>query len=404
MALYRKNRVTNDKFSNNISKVIIILKNHAGIIKSVMGILALWFVMLWSVNALAQNNQVTSEKLLVGVMSGAPLSMKSADNDWQGIGVELWQIVAQEMGVQYELQEYNSFDEVLDAAKKSEFDVFIAMAATKQREIFMDFSHPYLLSGSAIAVAAESTTSRWLVIVENLVSWGFLKVIGLLVLLWYIAGSLVWLCERSYNPEMFGGDTRNGIGQGIWWAAVTMTTVGYGDKAPKTLAGRMVALVWMLASVIFISSVTASITTSLTVGELKDKVHGLSSLPNVRVGSVAQSQPYHFLNDRGIVVRPYMNVQDGLRAVVENKIDAFVYDELVLKHMARTEFTSQVQVLGETFGNYYINMGIPTDSPLREPLNRALLGILPGSDWLKIKARYVGPGKTEVAPKIKTIR
>jgi len=52
---------------------------------------------------------------------------------------------------------------------------------------------------------------------------------------------------------------------------VTMTTVGYGDKSPKTLGGRMVALVWMIFSIIFIASFTANITTSLTLSELKER-------------------------------------------------------------------------------------------------------------------------------------
>ena len=38
----------------------------------------------------------------------------------------------------------------------------------------------------------------------------------------------------------------------FWWAAVTMTTVGYGDKTPVTTGGRIVGLVWMFTSVIVI--------------------------------------------------------------------------------------------------------------------------------------------------------
>jgi voltage-gated potassium channel Kch len=60
-----------------------------------------------------------------------------------------------------------------------------------------------------------------------------------------VTGALIWLAERRHNEEQFRRDPAAGIGNGIWWSAVTMTTVGYGDKAPVTLAGRVIALVWM---------------------------------------------------------------------------------------------------------------------------------------------------------------
>ena len=203
----------------------------------------------------------------------------------------------------------------------------------------------------------------------------------------------MWLFERRRNREMFGGGTAKGIGQGIWWAAVTMTTVGYGDKSPKTLGGRIVALAWMLASIILISSFTATITTSLTVGELSGKVRGVNDLPNVRVGSVAKSETLNFLSERGIAVLPFVNERDGLQAIVDNKIDAFVYNELVLKYLLRTEFPARVQVLPGIFDHYYVSMGMPEGSQLREPLNRALLEIMRGDDWLKLLEKYGGPGR-----------
>ncbi|UCE83683.1 MAG: transporter substrate-binding domain-containing protein [Deltaproteobacteria bacterium] len=367
-------------------------RNHKIALVRALGTVALCILFLLPVNALAQDDRAATDKLLVGAVFAPPASMKSADGKWEGLAIELWRRVAQEMGVQYELREYSSFGEITDAVKKNEVDVITAVAVTKQRELFMDFSNPYLRSGSAIAVAAESTGPSWLRIVEHLVSLDFLKVICVLILLWLTAGAFVWLFERSRNPAMFGGGKVKGIGQGIWWAAVTMTTVGYGDKAPKSLGGRMVALVWMLVSIILIASFTATITTSLTVGQLSGKVRGPRDLPTVRVGSVAESASLSFLSERGIAALPFVHERDGLQAIVENKIDAFVHNELVLKYLLRTEFPARVQVLPETFDHYYVSMGMPSGSPLREPLNRALLEIMSRDDWLRLLESYVGSG------------
>jgi voltage-gated potassium channel len=46
---------------------------------------------------------------------------------------------------------------------------------------------------------------------------------------------------------------------GIWWAVVTVTTVGYGDLYPKTIAGRLVAMLLMLVGIGFIAVLTASV-------------------------------------------------------------------------------------------------------------------------------------------------
>lgn len=49
------------------------------------------------------------------------------------------------------------------------------------------------------------------------------------------------------------------IADGLWWAIVTVTTVGYGDMFPVTPAGRMAASVLMLLGIGFVALITASI-------------------------------------------------------------------------------------------------------------------------------------------------
>jgi voltage-gated potassium channel len=52
------------------------------------------------------------------------------------------------------------------------------------------------------------------------------------------------------------------VGVGLWWAIQTVTTVGYGDVAPKAVGGRVVAALVMLYGIAFIAIVTAVITST----------------------------------------------------------------------------------------------------------------------------------------------
>jgi voltage-gated potassium channel len=53
------------------------------------------------------------------------------------------------------------------------------------------------------------------------------------------------------------------VGQGMWWAVQSVTTVGYGDVVPHEAGGRVIATVVMLTGIAFLSLVTASVTAML---------------------------------------------------------------------------------------------------------------------------------------------
>jgi voltage-gated potassium channel len=53
---------------------------------------------------------------------------------------------------------------------------------------------------------------------------------------------------------------RGGFADGIWWAIVTASTIGYGDIAPSTIWGRVIAVLLMLSGIGLISTLAASIT------------------------------------------------------------------------------------------------------------------------------------------------
>jgi ABC-type amino acid transport substrate-binding protein len=211
-----------------------------------------------------------------------------------------------------------------------------------------------------------------------------------LALVLFAIGLAVWWLERRRNPEQFGGSALQGVGSGFWWSAVTMTTVGYGDKAPATFGGRLVALVWMFASLILVSGFTAAIASALTLSGLEGSIRGPEDLPRVRVGSVADTTSADFLRRRGIRFIAHESPGEALSALSQGRLDAVVYDKPILRYLARTEIGPDIRMLPHTLDQQQYAIALPEGSPLREELNRALLAVIDGPDWRETLAAHLG--------------
>lgn len=75
------------------------------------------------------------------------------------------------------------------------------------------------------------------------------------VVLLILLGGLGFALSESGEAEAFW--TR--LGRGVWWAMVTITTVGYGDVVPLTLPGRIVGFLLMISGLIALSLLTATV-------------------------------------------------------------------------------------------------------------------------------------------------
>jgi len=221
-----------------------------------------------------------------------------------------------------------------------------------------------------------------------MLSFGFFQAVLALVLLAVCVGCLIWLLERNKTEHFNGG--LKGLGAGVWWSTIAMTRGGAGQNAPATLAGRIVATAWMIASVITIAIFTAGITSTLTKRELQGVVHSVNDLRSVRVGATTGTTTVEYFGRQRISYHGFPTPQAGLEALQAHRIDAFVYDKPLLTRLVLQEYSSTLRVLDITFDTQNYAIALPKGSALRPILDAPLLEQIESDWWEQALFQYLG--------------
>lgn len=329
-----------------------------------------------------------AEPVRVGITEVPPFVMQAENGEWEGISVDLWRQIAEDLELEYQLVPM-SFPELLEGARTGTLDVAVgALTMTAEREAEFDFAHPFYQTGLAIGVPREQSPGilRGLL---ALLSWEFLSLIAGLGALLLVVGALLWVFERRRN-EQFGGTPAQGIGSSFWWAAVTMTTVGYGDKAPVTLVGRLIALVWMFAGLIMVASFTAAITSALTVSNLQRQINGPQDLPGQTVATVRDTASAEYLAEMRIERAFFPDLTAAMQAVADGKADAVVYDRPLMQFRNQQLGDVRLDLLAPTFAEQLYAFALPSGSDLRGPIAQQVLSVTESQAWQSVLDRYLG--------------
>jgi polar amino acid transport system substrate-binding protein len=111
---------------------------------------------------------------------------------------------------------------------------------------------------------------------------------------------------------------------------MTQSGSAAGERVPVTLPGRLLAIVWMVASVIVIASFTAALSSQLTLKQLRGTVHGETDVRYVRVAAIAGTETTEYLSHQHIAYQVFADVEASLSALQKRRIDALVYDRPLL--------------------------------------------------------------------------
>jgi polar amino acid transport system substrate-binding protein len=292
-----------------------------------------------------------------------------------GFSIELWRNIAQELDVKSEFIKTKNVGDLLDTVKSKQADVGIAaISVTAQREQDFDFSQPIFDSGLQILVRAQGQQSSIGRLFRSIFTPTLFQLLGIMALIVLIPAHIIWLVERNHK----GGFLENnayfpGIFKACWWAAATLATQA--EEMPKGAWGRVIAVLWMFISVVFIAYFTATVTTSLTVEQLQSNIKGPSDLPGKKIATIAGSTSANYLQQQHLEVKEFKQTDEAYDALNNGDVDAVVYDAPILLYYAAHDGKGKAQVVGNVFRKEGYAIALPNGSPYRKSISKALLSL-----------------------------
>jgi len=212
-----------------------------------------------------------------------------------------------------------------------------------------------------------------------------LMYLGLFIL---ICGNVFWWVEKGH--KYISNKYFPGIFQAFWYVLVTMTTVGYGDIVPRHWVGRITAFLVMIIGIAFFGYAIAQLSSVFTMQRLYSDIGDYRDLRNKVVATVADTTSVPTLNNLGSVVVVVERIELAYEKLLQEKVDAVVFDSPSILYYALNEGVGKVSVVEPLFDIQYYGFMFPQGSELREPVNRALLELRKSGDYDKIYQRWFG--------------
>ena len=357
----------------------------------------LWFHILILLLFWGNNQQTFAQRdtLTVGIYHNPPFVIKTGNNDFEGLSIELWENIARSANLTFRYEQYSDYIGILKRLEYKEIDLTInPIDVNDSRVNKFDVTQPYFISSIGVAIPYLNR-SPFAVFISNIFSMAFFEIIVLLILVIFVFGFILWLVERKHNKFQFRPGLL-GLFDGLWWSAVTMTTVGYGDKAPKSNLGKAIAVIWMFTAVIIISSFTASIASTLTITGLQTDIKNAEDIrlvENISVVGATNGESY-LVQENIPVSKTYASPIIALRALAKKENDVFLYDRTVLQYyINRLSLDEKVKLLPFTLKENYQSFMLPKNHPAFDLINVGLMKEIKKEGWGDLQIKYDVKGK-----------
>lgn len=333
----------------------------------------------------------TESRLVVGVYPSSPFIIVNENAEPRGFTIDLWKSIAAELHLNYYFLPSKNVSGVLEDVYEDRVDLALgAISITHIREQLADFTYPYFHTGLGIMIPKKN-------------SWSFTRfaqafklkrkvfILGGIFLFIVMVGHIIWLVERRNKKDSaFHQNYFPGVFEGIYWAIVTASTVGYGDKVAKSGLGKIFVVLIILCALPGFAFFTAKLTSDITINEIRTGIVGPRDLINRQIGVLEGTTSQEYIEKLGCVVVPFDRIETAHTYLRNGYIDAVVHDRPRLLYYVEYNKHRDLTVLDAVFSPQDYGIALPEEAPLTEDFNRVLLLMSEDGRMAKLHKRWFG--------------
>lgn len=156
------------------------------------------------------------------------------------------------------------------------------------------------------------------------VSASFVNFVAVFFFFVLFMGHFFWFFERTENENHFRGFYAEGVMDGLWFAIVTVTTVGYGDKTCITPMGRLLGAFWMLFGLICFGLFGGQVVSQLRDMQEAANIQDISMLAGSTVGVLSNAFPAELSSIYGFSAKEYSTIDSAAQDLKDKKVNAIV--------------------------------------------------------------------------------
>lgn len=309
-----------------------------------------------------------------------------------GFSVDLWNAIASRAGWRTNWVWTDTVTNEIHAVADRKADAAIgAITMTPEREAVIDFSLRVFSSNLGIVTATgDHGTSSFLSVIFSPQVGKAVRVILIAIALF----AVIIFFARRRQPDFPRGIVR-GLGNSLWLSGQAVmgksfNNVFTGGKDPSRFFSRVLFLIWLWIAILIAGYIGGSITSVMTVKQLKAGIAGPQDLVNYTVIAPEGTTSDTYLTDQGIGHDVVPTYQEGLAALAGHKYDAMVFDRPVLQYYINQHPNSGLSLVDSAFGAEPYGFALQQDSDLRQQVNLALLAVNTDGTYNDIYSRWFG--------------